>query len=132
MAGIGGDAFDATDRERVALGGIEIPRTYQQATLVRDRPQPDWLADELGNATGRGRQGHSGEISADRDLRRVEVAVRVEPDDRQVSASALHAGEDPDRRKTVARKHERTIRSCGAISTISKPRFKALAPSRRS
>jgi hypothetical protein len=25
--GIGGDAFDATDRERVALGGIEIPGT---------------------------------------------------------------------------------------------------------
>ncbi len=64
LVGIGGDAFDTAGRKRVILGGIEIPRIDQQALLVRDRPQPDWLADELGNATGRGRQGHPGEITA--------------------------------------------------------------------
>jgi hypothetical protein len=112
QAGLGQAVYLAAANRRAGqvghLGRVKVPGPDQHHSFLGHRAQAQPGGDQLGPVAGQQPQRHAGQVPGGGGLRRLHVAVGVEPDDAGIGARALQPGHDPERDGAVPGEHYRT------------------------
>ena len=96
--------------QQVALSLVERPDAEERELPRLDRRQrPVVVVEHIAGQVERRRQHHPVDVSARRGLRRVQIAVRVDPDDAAGPVRLRHSDERSQRNRMVTAEHERCL-----------------------